>query len=200
MPKLPRQAGVLDARQRRSARAAVVARDQHVVGVRLHDAGGDRADADLGDELHADARRRVRVLQVVDQLRQILDRVDVVVRRRADQARRPESSSESARCCRRPSCRAARRPSPGFAPCAILICSSSAFARYQIVTPKRPDAICLIAERSRVAVRQRRESRRVFAALRRCCSCRRCGSSRWRAFRAPRRTASRSSSRRCRTA
>src|SRR5690606_5513911 len=38
-------------------------------------------------------------------------------------------------------------PSPGFAPCAILICSSSAFARYQIVTPKRPDAICLIAER-----------------------------------------------------
>ena len=38
-------------------------------------------------------------------------------------------------------------PSPGFAPCAILICSSSAFAKYQIVTPKRPDAICLIAER-----------------------------------------------------
>src|SRR6185295_17677029 len=35
---------------------------------------------------HADARRRVRVLQVVDQLREILDRVDVVVRRRADQA------------------------------------------------------------------------------------------------------------------
>ena len=61
-------------------------RDQHDVGVRLGDAGGDRADADLGDQLHVDARARVGVLQVVDQLRQILDRVDVVVRRRRDQA------------------------------------------------------------------------------------------------------------------
>ena len=38
-------------------------------------------------------------------------------------------------------------PSPGFAPCAILICSSSALTRYQLVTPKRPDATCLIALR-----------------------------------------------------
>src|SRR5438034_1323685 len=38
-------------------------------------------------------------------------------------------------------------PSPGFAPCAILICSSSALTRYSVVTPKRPDATCLIAER-----------------------------------------------------
>ena len=38
-------------------------------------------------------------------------------------------------------------PSPGFAPWAILICSSSALVRYQMVTPKRPDATCLIAER-----------------------------------------------------
>src|SRR5215212_9024008 len=40
-------------------------------------------------------------------------------------------------------------PSPGFAPWAILICSSSALTRYSIVTPKRPDATCLIAERRR---------------------------------------------------
>jgi hypothetical protein len=32
------------------------------------------------------SRRRVDVLQVVDQLRQILDRIDVMVRRRRDQA------------------------------------------------------------------------------------------------------------------
>src|SRR6187549_121455 len=50
-------------------------------------------------------------------------------------------------------------PSPGFAPCAILICSSSALARYWMVTPKRPDAICLIA------VRQRHEPRGIFAAF-----------------------------------
>ena len=54
--ELPGHAAVLDRRQRRGARAAVVARDQHHVGVRLGDAGGDRADADLGDQLHVDAR------------------------------------------------------------------------------------------------------------------------------------------------
>ena len=84
--ELPRAAGVLERGQRRRAGAAVVAGDQHDVGVRLGDAGRDRADADLGDQLHVDAGRRVGVLEVVDQLGEVLDRVDVVVRRRADQA------------------------------------------------------------------------------------------------------------------
>src|SRR5436305_14125776 len=38
-------------------------------------------------------------------------------------------------------------PSPGLAPCAILIWSSSALTRYSLVTPNRPDATCLIALR-----------------------------------------------------
>src|SRR5436190_22021098 len=38
-------------------------------------------------------------------------------------------------------------PSPGLAPCAILIWRSSAFTRYSLVTPKRPDATCLLALR-----------------------------------------------------
>ena len=38
-------------------------------------------------------------------------------------------------------------PSPGLAPCAILIWMSSALTRYSAVTPKRPEATCLIAER-----------------------------------------------------
>ena len=38
-------------------------------------------------------------------------------------------------------------PSPGFAPCAILIWISSALVRYAAVTPNRPDATCLMAER-----------------------------------------------------
>ena len=46
--ELPRAAGVLERGQRRGAGAAVVAGDQHHVGVRLGDAGRDRADADLG--------------------------------------------------------------------------------------------------------------------------------------------------------
>ena len=35
-------------------------------------------------------------------------------------------------------------PSPGFAPWATLISSSSHWFRYSAVTPKRPDATCLI--------------------------------------------------------
>ncbi len=38
-------------------------------------------------------------------------------------------------------------PSPGLAPWAILICRSSALTRYSVVTPKRPAATCLMAER-----------------------------------------------------
>jgi hypothetical protein len=38
-------------------------------------------------------------------------------------------------------------PSPGLAPCAILICIMLELIRYSVVTPKRPDATCLMAER-----------------------------------------------------
>ena len=38
-------------------------------------------------------------------------------------------------------------PSPGFAPCAILICIMSELTRYSAVTPKRPEATCLMADR-----------------------------------------------------
>src|ERR1700684_164685 len=54
-------------------------------------------------------------------------------------------------------------PSPGLAPWAILICSSSALVRYQLVTPKRPDATCLIAERSASPLGGEREPGVVFA-------------------------------------
>src|SRR6478609_7630069 len=50
-------------------------------------------------------------------------------------------------------------PSPGFAPCAILICIMSALTRYSVVTPKRPEATCLIA------VRHRLEAVALFAAF-----------------------------------
>src|SRR3546814_1966346 len=60
--------------------------DQDGVGLRLGDAGGDGADAGRGHQLHADPRLRVDLLEVVDELGEVLDRVDVVVRRRRDQA------------------------------------------------------------------------------------------------------------------
>src|SRR5207302_10205231 len=77
---------VLDAGQGRGPGPAVVAADEHHVGVGLGDAGGDGADADLGHQLDADAGVVVGVLEVVDQFGQILDGIDVVVGRRGDQA------------------------------------------------------------------------------------------------------------------
>ncbi len=57
-----------------------------MVGMRFGHAGRHRAHAHFRHQLDADPRRRVGVLQVVDQLSQIFDRIDVVMRRRADQA------------------------------------------------------------------------------------------------------------------
>mmetsp|Transcript_33649 Transcript_33649/g.78720 ORF Transcript_33649/g.78720 Transcript_33649/m.78720 type:complete len:1205 (+) Transcript_33649:178-3792(+) len=84
-PQLPRPARVLDRRERRGARPAVVPRDLDDVRVRLGDARRDRADAHLRDELHGHLRLRVDLVQVIDQLREVLDRVDVVVGRRRDE-------------------------------------------------------------------------------------------------------------------
>ena len=83
--KLPRRARVLDRRQRRSACAAIVSRDEDVVGSSLRDARGDGADARLRHKLDPDPRLRVHGLEVVDELREIFDGVDVVVRRRGDE-------------------------------------------------------------------------------------------------------------------
>ena len=84
--ELPRRADVLDRRQRRRAGPAGVPRQVDVRRTGLGDARRDRPDAAAGDELHADPRRRVDRPQVGDELGQVLDRVDVVVRRRADVA------------------------------------------------------------------------------------------------------------------
>ena len=84
--EFPGHARVFQARERRGAGAAVVTRDEHHVGMRFRHARGDGAHTRLGHELHVDARRRIGVLQVEDELREILDGVDVVVGRWRDQA------------------------------------------------------------------------------------------------------------------
>src|SRR3546814_6048093 len=53
--------------------------------MRLGDPGRDGADPRRRDELDAHPRARIDLLEVVDELRQILDRIDIVMRRRADQ-------------------------------------------------------------------------------------------------------------------
>ena len=82
----PRRTGVLDRGQRRGAGAAFETCDGDMVGARFRNARGHRADADFGDQLDGYLAVRVHILQIVDQLRQILDRIDVVMRRRRDQA------------------------------------------------------------------------------------------------------------------
>ena len=82
---LPGDAGVLERGERRRAGAAVVARDEHHVGVGLGHPGRHRAHADLGHQLHVHPGGRVGRLEVVDELGDVLNGVDVVVRRRRDQ-------------------------------------------------------------------------------------------------------------------
>src|SRR6266516_2014428 len=80
----PGGAGVLDRGEGGGTGAALEACDGDVVGARFRDTGGDRADADFGDQLHRYQSVRTDVLEIVDQLRQILDRIDVVMRWRRD--------------------------------------------------------------------------------------------------------------------
>ena len=126
--QLPGNAGMLNRAERRRAGAAGVAADQHHVGVRLGHARRHGAHAHFRDQLHGDARLRVDVLQVVDQLGEVFDRVDVVMRRRRDQ---PHAGIEWRMRAITSSTLwpGSWPPSPGLAPCAILICSSSALTR-----------------------------------------------------------------------
>ena len=84
--KFPGRAGMLDRRDRRGAGAAVVAGNHHVVGLGLGHAGGNGADTHFRDQLDRDGGAWIHILQVVNELRQIFDGVDVVVRGRRNQA------------------------------------------------------------------------------------------------------------------
>ena len=140
------------------AGAAVVAGDEHDVGLGLATRRRRPCRPDLGDELHVHARRRVGVLEVVDELLEVLDRVDVVVRRRADEARRPAWSAGSWRSTGTPCGPGSWPPSPGLAPWAILICRSSALTRYSrrdaeaarrdLLDRRAPRSPLVVAERS----------------------------------------------------
>jgi len=84
--ELPRRPDVLDRRQRRGPGPAGMTGQVDVARAGLGDAGGDRPDAAGGDELDADPSGRIDRPQVSDELGEVLDRVDVVVRRRTDVA------------------------------------------------------------------------------------------------------------------
>ena len=83
--QLPGRARMLDGSKRRGARAAIVSADQNHVGMSLGHARRHRAHAHFGDQLHGNARLRIDVLQIVNQLRQIFDGINIVMRRRRNQ-------------------------------------------------------------------------------------------------------------------
>ena len=115
--ELPGRADVLDRRQRRGAGPAGVTGQVDVRGAGLGDARRRwcRRPA-TGDELDADPGRRVDRPQVGDELGQVLDRVDVVVRRRADVALAGLAAPERGDVGRRLAARAAGRPRPAWSP------------------------------------------------------------------------------------
>ena len=80
--QLPGRPGIFDRGQRARTGAAVIAADGDQVRVGLGDAGGHRAHTRLGHEFDRHQCPRIDLLQVEDQLREILDGIDVVVRRR----------------------------------------------------------------------------------------------------------------------
>ena len=83
--QFPGQSCVLDGRLGRSSGAAVVATDQHHIGMALGHTRGDGADADLRHQLHVNPGIGVNVLQVMNQLGQVFDGIYVMVGRRRDQ-------------------------------------------------------------------------------------------------------------------
>ncbi len=84
--QLPGNAGVLERSEGRSAGAAGVAADQHDVGMGFRNPCRHRANAHFGYQLDRNTGPRIGVLQIVNKLRQIFDGIDIVMRRRRDQA------------------------------------------------------------------------------------------------------------------
>ena len=81
----PRRARMLDRGERRSAGAALESGNGDMIGARLGHAGGNGADTDFRDELDRDETAGIDVLEIEDELREVLNRIDVVMGWRRDQ-------------------------------------------------------------------------------------------------------------------
>ena len=79
--EFPRSTGMLDRAEWGGSCAAFMSADENDIRMGLGHACGDGADACGGDELHAYAGAGIDLLQIVNELGQIFDRVDIMVRR-----------------------------------------------------------------------------------------------------------------------
>ena len=80
--QLPRDPRILDGRERRGTGAAGVAADEDLVRIGFRHPGRNRADTHFRHELDGYRRIRTGIFQIKNELRQIFDGIDVVVRRR----------------------------------------------------------------------------------------------------------------------
>ena len=82
---LHREAGATERVLARRTGATVVARERDDVRAGLRDPDGDHADVRHDRDLHRYARARIHRLELVDDLREVFDRIDVVVVRGRDE-------------------------------------------------------------------------------------------------------------------
>ena len=78
----PRETGIFDRGERGRAGAAVEAGYCNDIGACFGDSSGDDSNSGAGHQLYANSCERIYGTQIVNQLREILDAVDVVMRRR----------------------------------------------------------------------------------------------------------------------
>ena len=83
--QFPRQTCIVDRASRSCSGAPVIPGYEDDLRTCLCNTRRNGADTRLRDQLHVDVGCPVGILQVIDQLRQVLNRVDVMVRRRGDQ-------------------------------------------------------------------------------------------------------------------
>ena len=76
---------MLDGGHGTGSRTTVVSGNDNMVGLGFGHTRGHRAHTRFTDEFHRNIRFSVGTLEVIDELSQILNRIDVVVRRRRDQ-------------------------------------------------------------------------------------------------------------------
>ena len=84
--QFPWQTRMLNTGQRRRTGAAAISRDQNVIGMRFGHPGSDSSHTHFRYQFDANPGPRVGIFQVINQLRKIFDRVNIMVRRWTDQA------------------------------------------------------------------------------------------------------------------
>ena len=81
----PGRTGMLDRRQWRCPCSPVMTGNHNMIGLGLGDTGRNGTDPDFGNQLDRNSGTWIDVFQIMNQLRQIFNGIDIVMRRRRDQ-------------------------------------------------------------------------------------------------------------------